>query len=180
MKRKKATQGAQGVVDRREFLEAAGKYTVSGLATAGMIESLGTNSAMAAPEARTSQIARFVVNTRYDALPPKALEWAKTAILDCLGVAVAGSREESSRICAELARQEKAAEEATVYGHGFKSSAVEAAFANGIAAHATDFDHSFVVGGQPSAPIIPAVFALGESLGANGKQVLEASIAGFE
>jgi 2-methylcitrate dehydratase PrpD len=178
--RQKATQGAQGDVDRREFLEAAGKYTVSGFAAAGIIESLGTNSAMAAPEAGTSNVARFTVNTRYDALPPKALEWAKTAILDCLGVAVAGSREESSRICAALARQEKAIEEAVVYGHGFKSSAVEAAFANGIAAHATDFDHSFVVGGQPSAPIIPAIFALGESLGATGKQVLEAYIAGFE
>src|SRR6202171_2162607 len=127
MKRKKATQGAQGVVDRREFLEAAGKYTASGLAAAGMIENLETNNAIAAqiatnqPGARARKIARFAVNTRYDALPPKALEWAKTAMLDCLSVAVAGSREESSRICAELARQEKAAEETTVYGHGFKS-----------------------------------------------------------
>jgi 2-methylcitrate dehydratase PrpD len=187
MKRRKAAQGAQGVVDRREFLETAGKYTVTGLAAGGTIESLGKNSAMAVQiatsnqaEARAANIARFTVNTRYEALPPKALEWARIAMIDCLAVAVAGSREESSKICAELARQEKAAEEATVYGHGFKSSAAQAAFANGIAAHATDFDHSFVIGGQPSAPIIPAVFALGESLGANGKQVLEAYIAGFE
>jgi 2-methylcitrate dehydratase PrpD len=51
---------------------------------------------------------------------------------------------------------------------------------NGISAHATDFDHSFVVGGQPSAPIIPAIFSLGETLAASGKQILAAYAAGFQ
>ena len=60
----------------------------------------------------SASIAAFALGTRYDALPPKVLEWSKTAILDCLGVAVAGRNEESSRICADLARQEKAKEEA--------------------------------------------------------------------
>jgi len=155
---------------RREFI---------GIAAAGMIESFGRKSAMGA-QLPSSRIAAFTVKARYDALPAKTLEWAKTAILDCLGVAIAGSREESSRICAELARNEKAKEETTVYGHGFRSSAVQAAFVNGISAHATDFDHSFVIGGQPSAPIIPAVFALGEILAVSGKQILEAYVVGFE
>jgi 2-methylcitrate dehydratase PrpD len=75
---------------------------------------------------------------------------------------------------------EEAKEEATLYGHAFKSSAVQAAFVNGTAAHATDFDHSFVIGGQPTAPVIPAVFALGEALGATGRQILEAYVIGFE
>src|SRR5262249_42222446 len=56
----------------------------------------------------------------------------------------------------------------------------QAAFVNGVASHAHDFDHSFVVGGQPTSPIIPAVFALGETLGASGKQIIEAYVAGFE
>src|SRR5437867_125175 len=63
---------------------------------------------------------------------------------------------------------------------GFKSSALQAAFANGTAAHAMDFDHSFTLMGQPTAPIIPAIFALGESLAASGRQILEAYTAGFE
>ena len=53
-------------------------------------------------------------------------------------------------------------------------------FANGTAAHAMDFDHSFTLMGQPTAPIIPAVFALGETLSAGGRQILEAYTAGFE
>jgi 2-methylcitrate dehydratase PrpD len=129
---------------------------------------------------QNSRISEMILGTRYDTLPPKAIEWAKIAVLDCLGVALAGSREQSSRIVAELALRAGAKQQAAIYGHRFKSSADQAAFVNGISAHATDFDHSFVVGGQPSAPIIPAVFALGETLGASGKQVIEAYAAGFE
>jgi 2-methylcitrate dehydratase PrpD len=34
--------------------------------------------------------------------------------------------------------------------------------------------------GQPTAPIIPAIFALGEALGSNGRQMIEAYVAGYE
>ena len=128
----------------------------------------------------TAKIAQFVISTTYEIIPPKALGNAKTAILDCLGVALAGSQEECGKICAQIARQEDAKEEATVFGQGFKSSALQAAFVNGTAAHAMDFDHSFTLMGQPTAPIIPAIFALGESLGASGRQILEAYVAAFE
>ena len=128
----------------------------------------------------TAKIARFVVDAKYETIPSKAIENAKIAVRDCLGVALAGSKEEDAKICAEIARQENAKEEATVIGQRFRSSALQAAFANGTAAHAMDFDHSFTLMGQPTAPIIPAVFALGESLGASGRQILEAYTTGFE
>src|ERR1700758_2941645 len=128
----------------------------------------------------TARIAQFVVATKFDKLPPKAIETAKTAVLDCLGVALAGSKEEDAKICAEIARHENATEESTVIGHKLKTSALQAAFANGTAAHALDFDHSFSLMGQPTAPIIPAVVSLGESLGASGRRIIEAYAAGFE
>ena len=128
----------------------------------------------------TAKIAWFVAETQFEKIPSKAIETAKIAVRDCLGVALAGSKEEDAKICAEIARQENAKEEATVIGQRFRSSALQAAFANGTAAHAMDFDHSFTLMGQPTAPIIPAVFALGESLGASGRQVLEAYTTGFE
>src|SRR5215475_7684168 len=123
---------------------------------------------------------KFTAGVRYDTIPSKALETVKTAILDCFGVVVAGSREESAQITGKMVREEAAREEVSVYGMRFKSSVVQASFVNGTSAHAADFDHSFVVGGQPSAAIIPAVFTLGETLGAGGKQIIEAYIAGFE
>ena len=128
----------------------------------------------------TAKIAQFVVNTKYENVPPKAVETAKIAVRDCLGVALAGSQEEDAKICAQIARQENAKEETTVIGQGFKTSALQGAFANGTAAHALDFDHSFTIMGQPTAPIIPAIFALGEALGASGRQVLEAYVVGYE
>ena len=128
----------------------------------------------------TARIARFVVETEFKKIPSEAVKMAKTAVLDCLGVALAGSKESSARICAEIARQEHAKEESGVIGQGFKSSAMHAAFANGTAAHALDFDHSFTLMGQPTAPIIPAIISLGESLGASGRGCLEAYVAGFE
>jgi len=128
----------------------------------------------------TAKIARFVAETKYEKIPAKALETAKTAVMDCLGVALAGSKEECAKICAEIARQEGAKEEATVIGQGFKSSALHAALANGTAAHAMDFDHSFTMMGQPTAPIIPALISLGDALGASGRRILEAYVAGYE
>src|ERR1043166_8222814 len=121
----------------------------------------------------TKKIAEFVAGAGYETVPPKALDNAKAAALDCLGVALAGSRDECARISAEIARRERAAEETAVWGQGFRSSAL-------AAGHALDFDHSFTMMGQPTAPILPAIFSLGESLGASGRQIVEAYVAGFE
>jgi 2-methylcitrate dehydratase PrpD len=128
----------------------------------------------------TARIARFVVECQFKNIPANALDTARTAVRDCLGVALAGSTEQSAKSCAEIARQEAAREEATVIGQRFQSSALQAAFVNGTAAHALDFDHSFTLMGQPTAPIIPAAFTLGESLGASGQRLLEAYVVGFE
>jgi 2-methylcitrate dehydratase PrpD len=128
----------------------------------------------------TAKIAEFTAALKYENIPAAAVGTAKMAVRDCLGVALAGSQEEDAKICAEIARQESAKEETSVIGSGFKTSALQAAFANGTAAHALDFDHSFTLMGQPTAPIIPAIFALGEALGSSGRQVIEAYVAGYE
>jgi 2-methylcitrate dehydratase PrpD len=128
----------------------------------------------------TKALAEFAASLKYERIPGAALAEAKKAARDCIGVALAGSKEEDAKICAGIVRQEGAREEATVYGQRCASSAIHAAFANGTAAHAMDFDHSFTLTGQPTAPLLPAAFALGEALGASGRQVLEAYVAGFE
>ena len=128
----------------------------------------------------TAKLAGFVTDLNYEAIPRKAVDAAKIAVRDGLGVALAGSREEDARIAAEIARQEGAREETSVIGQGFKTSALNGALANGTAAHALDFDHSFTMMGQPTAPIVPATFALGETLGASGRRIIEAYVAGFE
>ncbi len=127
----------------------------------------------------TERVARFVAETSIENIPTNVLAAAKTAILDCLGVALAGSKEEGARICAEQARLEQARGAATVWGQGFKSSASLAALTNGTAAHALDFDHGVYLG-QPTSGVIPAVLPLAEALSASGRDLLEAYVAGFE
>ena len=135
--------------------------------------------AMAAYPA-TERIARFVVETTLDTVPSAAVDTAKTAFTDSLGVALAGSQDGAGTLAAGIARDEGAREEASVIGHGFRTSSQQAAFANGVAAHALDYDHSFNTGGQPMAPVIPAALALAEALGTSGRRLLEAYIVGFE
>src|SRR5688572_31286425 len=149
--------------ERRRFLAQAGKCT-TGLAVGfvmGATPSPASPAQAPAPVTATpliSKLSRFVSGIRYDAIPPKALDTAKTAIMDCLGVAVAGGSEESTRIAGRMAREDGGKETATLFGQRFKLPTVQAALVNGIASHAHDFDHSFVIGGQPTSPIIPAVF----------------------
>jgi 2-methylcitrate dehydratase PrpD len=172
MKRQQPTGSA---ISRRAFL---GGFAALGVMPAPQGR-IATNPADQA-ESLMPRLARFIANTRYDSIPAKALETAKTAILDTLGVAVAGGREESAQISGKLAREDGGKEETSIYGQSFKSSALQAAFVNGTAVHAHDFDHSFVAGGQPTAPIIPAAFALAEALDVSGNRVLEAYATGFE
>jgi 2-methylcitrate dehydratase PrpD len=170
-------------LSRREFFDAAGKYTAGGLtifaAPPGAALPFATSQALSTLRL-LPKLSGFVANLRLDSIPAKALANAKAAITDCLGVAVAGGSEESAQILGQLARAEDAKPEATIYGQRFRSSVVQAALVNGAAAHAHDFDHSFVLGGQPTSPIIPAAFSLGETLKVSGKQLVEAYVAGFE
>ena len=132
------------------------------------------------PYPATEHIARFATQMEFADIPSAAVETAKIGLQDCLGVALAGSADEAGSIAAGLARAEGAREEASVIGHGFRTSAQQAAFANGVAAHALDYDHSFWSGGQPTAPVIPAAMAMAEAVGADGRGLLTAYAIGFE
>ncbi|HEY2908324.1 MAG TPA: MmgE/PrpD family protein, partial [Vicinamibacterales bacterium] len=61
------------------------------------------------------------------------------------------------------------------------ASAVNAALANGTAAHALDFDDMcFVSLAHPSAPLVAGTLAAAELVGASGASVLDAYVIGFE
>src|SRR4029078_827782 len=60
-------------------------------------------------------------------------------------------------------------------------SALEAAFAEGLAANVLDFDDcTDTLGGHPSSPILPALIALAEELDASGRDLMTAYVVGFE
>ncbi len=129
----------------------------------------------------TTRLAEFVAATASRRIPAAAREEAKWAILDTLGVMLAGSREETSGLVARWVRDAGGSAEATVAGWGFRASAPDAAMANGVSAHALDYDDvSVSMRGHPSAPLVPAILALAEKLGSPGAAVVDAYVIGFE
>ncbi|HEX3383308.1 MAG TPA: MmgE/PrpD family protein [Paraburkholderia sp.] len=116
---------------------------------------------------------------RFEDLPPAALRWARIGIIDTVGVTLAGASEPCARLAHAVTAPSTGA--ALVFGRRERMKPSDAAFVNGTAAHALDFDDcSNTLGGHPSAPVLPALFALAEHVHASGREFVSAYVAGFE
>jgi len=105
---------------------------------------------------------------------------AAIAACDTVGVILAGAPEAA----ADIIRRTIVAEargHCRVLGTGVCASASDAALANGVAAHAHDYDDMcFVSMAHPSCALVPSILATGELVRASGNAVLDAYIVGFE
>jgi 2-methylcitrate dehydratase PrpD len=124
-------------------------------------------------------IAEYVAAFDLKQAPPLAIERARTAFVDTVGVTLAGSTEKPAEIVRDMVREEGAAPAVSVIGASLKTSPQLAALANGVASHALDFDFTFQQG-QLMAPVIPALLPLAEKLDATQSDVLAAFLASFE
>ncbi len=123
----------------------------------------------------------YVRGLAYQDVPPAIVQKAKDVILDEIGVILAASRYPAGKIATEIAREQGGSPQSSIMGADLKTSMVNAALANGIMAHAEDYDDvGLAIGGHPSVPMLPAVLALGEKCKASGKEVVEAYLVGFE
>lgn len=106
---------------------------------------------------------------------------AKRLLLDTLGVAWAGVSAPGVEPLARLARNQGGRAEARIWGFGSSVPAAQAAFVNGTACAALDFDavHAASIL-HADAVIAPVVVALGEQTGSSGRAVLDAYIVGVE
>ena len=140
-----------------------------------------TDTAALVGSRATAGVAEFLVKSRWEDCPPEAVEAARRAILDCLGVMLAGSVEPPARIIQRIAEMEGGTPLATVVGTGRRTGATWAALANGTAAHALDYDDTnFAMMGHPSAPVLSAALAAGELALADGRSLVHAFLLGFE
>jgi 2-methylcitrate dehydratase PrpD len=125
------------------------------------------------------ELSRRSAALRFEDLPPQAVHWAKVGILDTIGVTVAGSLEPAARIVGNVVAPIAGA--SLVFGTADRTGALDAALINGTAAHALDFDDcNNTLGGHPSAPILPALFALADERPTDGRAFIAAYVAGFE
>jgi 2-methylcitrate dehydratase PrpD len=126
-------------------------------------------------------ILSFTLNTRYEDLPPAVVAQAKVPFLDTLGVMLLGSTFPHGKIAIDLVREMGGTPAATVAGSGFRSSPLDAAFANGVSTFAPDFDDfNIEIFLHPSTVLVPAILAAAEATNAAGKDVLAAYIIGWE
>lgn len=128
----------------------------------------------------TRRLAEFVSSLEYEQLPEEAIETAKTAIRDYLGVAIYGSAQDTGEIIASYVEQFEPGTRGTIFGGG-SASPTGAALANGVFGHAEDYDDSLTpFPDHPTSPIFPAAFAASELEDATGRELLAAYIGGVE
>ena len=125
----------------------------------------------------TASLAEFVLNA---SPPARARERAAVAVCDTVGVILAGASEPAPRIVRATITSDSRGN-CRILGTGERASAADAAFANGVAAHALDFDDMcFVSMAHPSCALVPAALATAEAAATSGRAVLDAYIVGFE
>jgi 2-methylcitrate dehydratase PrpD len=127
------------------------------------------------------QLAAYATAESFDKLPAEAVRAARLAILDTTGVTLAGSVEDTAARARALIAHRRSAEEATIVGTSLRGCVEDAAFANGTAAHALDYDDvQASLSGHPSAPILSPTLAVAERAGASGAALITAFVIGVE
>jgi 2-methylcitrate dehydratase PrpD len=137
----------------------------------------------------TRSVAEFISETPRASIPASVRTLGTRSILDGLGLALAGSVAASGQIVKGYLQDLASAGPATVIGTGLVTAPRFAAFANGIAIHADDYDDTqlatrpdrvYGLLTHPTAPVLPAVLAVAEESGASGADVLDAYLVGTE
>jgi 2-methylcitrate dehydratase PrpD len=125
----------------------------------------------------TQDLGRFVAGLRFENLPHEAVAVARTGFIDTIATMIAGAHDPAP----QLLRRGLAPPggPASLYFSGATAAAPEAAWINGTAGHALDFDD---VGcrGHLSTVLVPAIVAEAETLGLGGREMFAAYVAGYE
>ena len=127
----------------------------------------------------TQDLAAFVEQAPQP--PPWVIEEAKRTLVNVLAISISASVHPSALRLTGWARDEQAAERASILGSGVRTSPTTAALVNGFLAHLQDYDDTHLPTVlHPSAPVWPAVLAAAEDRGSSGIDTLVAFALGEE
>jgi 2-methylcitrate dehydratase PrpD len=125
----------------------------------------------------TEALGNFVAEVSFERLPEAAVDVARLGFTDTIATMIAGAGEPAPQLLREgLA---PAAGPASLYFTAERATAPEAAWINGTAGHALDYD-DVALRGHPSTVLVPAILAEGERLDASGRDLVAAYVAGYE
>lgn len=132
-------------------------------------------------EAVFGNIANWASSVGYDDIPAAALQGAKNAILDFLGVALAGSTESVPIMLRDYLTASGSDKTCGLIGPNGRAGVEAAAFFNAAAGHILDFDDcSDTLGGHPTVAILPGILALAEAHRVSGRDVLRSYCIAYE
>ena len=125
----------------------------------------------------TQDLGRFAAGLTFEKLPQEAVEIARTGITDTVATMIAGAHDPAPQLLRK--GLDPAPGPASLYFSGETATAPEAAWINGTAGHALDYDD---VGcrGHVSTVLVPAILAEAETLGLGGREMFAAYVAGYE
>jgi 2-methylcitrate dehydratase PrpD len=131
----------------------------------------------------THALARFVAGMRTSKLPKDVAARTLQMVADGTGALIAAANPSYStgRLIADFVRKQGGRPQASIVGHGFKSSVANAALANGTMGYACDVEPHHPEGVlHPIAVMVPTALAVGEHVGASGADFLAAVAIGCE
>ncbi len=130
----------------------------------------------------TAELAAFAADLRFDAIPAPVVRKANDLLVDWFGSAVAGHGARPVEAIIRFAQSMGGASgPSEIITTRKRSSPYLAAMANAAASHVAEQDdvHNGAVF-HPATVVFPAALAVAQALGASGKQLLAASVAGYE
>jgi 2-methylcitrate dehydratase PrpD len=129
----------------------------------------------------TKNLARFVVETKWQDIPDPVRHEAKRALLNFFAVALAGCRTGPVEMALASLAEFSGGKQATVIGRNERVDALSAAFLNAAGANVFDYcDTHLPTVVHPTAPLAPALLSLAELRRVTGPELLLAFILGFE
>ncbi|WP_319453232.1 MULTISPECIES: MmgE/PrpD family protein [unclassified Mycobacterium] len=135
----------------------------------------------------TTLLARFVAEHDADQIPESVLHAARRALVDHIGVTVAGSTDDATRRARNALTANEHRSGATVVGTDLKVSAPYAAFLNAFASHVLDLDDVYNPPGTTvhgSCSVWPAILAVADTVTdaqpVSGRAALATFALGFE
>jgi 2-methylcitrate dehydratase len=133
------------------------------------------------------ELAKYAMEVRYPDFPSEVVHQTKRVLLDTLGCAIGAFGSDASRALEAFIRESGHPGEATVFGSGLKTSAMNATLANGALVRYLDYnDTAFILQGETyrtgyhPSEVIPLILALGEREHLSGKEVIAAMVAGYD
>ena len=134
-----------------------------------------------AVSALTLELSAYMASALGRKLPAEVAERAKIHLLDSVSAIVSGTRLLPGRRATAYAKSLGGAREAGVMGTNIVTSALHAALANGVCAHADETDDTHPpTRAHPGASIVPAIFAIAEQNELSGEAMLRAMVLGYD